>query len=124
MGRGACPVLARSLTRVPRHFSWGRRIWTSDTDGKMKRKTYIVPIRVHTPWVVSVEDDDLDKWFEMNALDCNDELTVKLAVELFTGLNGDVGFASASAVPLIEMSGALVTLIAGIEAPVAEMMPE
>jgi len=79
----------------------------------MKRNTNVVPIRVLTPWVVSIDSDNLDKWSGINALDFNDELTVKLAVELFAGLKGDVEFASAPAVPLIEMSGVPVTLIAG-----------
>ena len=49
----------------------------------------------------------------MNAEDFKGELTVKLTVELFFGLNGPVGFASASAVPLIVMVGVCETLVAG-----------
>jgi len=49
---------------------------------------------------------------------------VKLAVELFTGLNGPVKFASASSVPLIVMIGVSETLVAGTAAPVVTAMPE
>ena len=57
-------------------------------------------------------------------MDVDNELTVKLAVELFTGSNSDVELVSASSVPLIEISGVPVTLIAGTAAPVAETLPE
>ena len=57
-------------------------------------------------------------------MDVDNKLTVKLAVELFTGFNGDVEFVSASSVPLIEISGVPVTLIAGTAAPVVETLPE
>ena len=57
-------------------------------------------------------------------MDVDNKLTVKLAVELFTGFNGDVGFVSASSVPLIEISGVPVTLTAGTAAPVVETLPE
>jgi hypothetical protein len=40
------------------------------------------------------------------------ELTVKRAVELFAGLNGPVGFASASSEPLIMTVGVCETLVA------------
>lgn len=49
---------------------------------------------------------------------------MKLAVELFAGLYGDVEFASASAVPLIEMVGVCETLAAGRAAPVMGTVPE
>lgn len=54
----------------------------------------------------------------------NDELTVKVALELFAGFKGDVGFAAESSVPLSEISGVPVTLIAGRAAPVVEIVPE
>ena len=60
----------------------------------------------------------------INASDVDNELTVKVVVELLTGLNGDVGLASASSVPLIKISGIPVTLVAGRAAPVVETMPE
>lgn len=60
----------------------------------------------------------------MIALDFRGEPTVKLAVELFAGLYGEVEFASASAVPLIEMIGVCETLAAGRAVPVTETMPE
>lgn len=49
---------------------------------------------------------------------------MKLAVELFAGLYGEVEFFSASAVPLIEMTGVCETLAAGRAVPVTETMPE
>lgn len=52
------------------------------------------------------------------------ELTVKLAVELFFGLNGPVEFASATSVPLIVIVGVCETLVAGRAAPVATTTPE
>lgn len=60
----------------------------------------------------------------MNALDFKGEPTVKLAVELFAGLKGDVEFASAASVPLIKISGILETLAAGRGVPVGEILPE
>ena len=57
-------------------------------------------------------------------MDVDNKLTVKLAVEMFSGLNGDVEFVFASSVPLIEISGVPVTLTAGTAAPVAEILPE
>ena len=57
-------------------------------------------------------------------MDVNNKLTVKLAVELFTGFNGDVEFVSASSVPLIEISGVPVALIAETAAPVVGTLPE
>ena len=57
-------------------------------------------------------------------MDVDNKLTVKLAVEMFTGFNGEVEFVFASSVPLSEISGVPVTLIAGTAAPVVEILPE
>jgi hypothetical protein len=78
----------------------------------MRGGTYVVTIRILTPWVVPIDEDDLNKWSSINAVDFKGELTVKLAVALFVELNGPVGFASASSVPLIPMIGACETLVA------------
>ena len=59
-----------------------------------------------------------------SSLDFRGEPTVKLAVELFAGLYGDVVFFSASSVPLIPMIGVCETLAAGRAAPVVRTAPE
>jgi len=78
----------------------------------MRGGTYVVTIRILTSWVVSIDENDLNKWMSMNAVDFKGGLTVKVAVELFFGLNGPVAFASASSVPLIPMVGVCETLAA------------
>ncbi len=90
----------------------------------MRGGTYVVAIRIVASWVVSIDEDDLSKWLAMDAVDFKGELTVKLAVELFFGLNGPVEFASATSVPLIVMLGVCETLVAGRVAPVVATTPE
>ena len=93
-------------------------------NGKVRGGTYVVAIRIVASWVVPIDEDDLNKWLEMNAIDFTGELTVKLAVALFFSLNGPVEFASATSEPLIEMVGATETLVAGRAAPVVGTTPE
>lgn len=97
---------------------------TFHINGKLIERTYVVTIRVLTSWVVSIDEDDLNKWLGMNALESKCELTVKVTVELFTALKGEVEFAPASAVPLIEMVGVCETLVAGRASPVRGTVPE
>lgn len=88
------------------------------------RGTYVVATRIVASWVVSIDQNDLNEQLAMNAIDFTGELTVKLAVALFFGLNGPVEFASATSEPLIEMVGATETLVAGRAAPVVGTTPE
>ena len=77
------------------------RVKTFHTNGSIKKRTYVVAI---TPRVVSINDEDLEKWSELTLwTSIMNSLCRPVGVELLIGWKGDAKIASASSVPLIEI---------------------